>query len=80
MNKFFIFSLFFALILGLAFAAMASEDQKEYTLKLTAQQIQTVGNALAAQPYGQVAPLLAEIQKQISDQDKPKKQPKGEVK
>lgn len=38
----------------------------KYTLKLTADQIQLIGNALAERPYKEVAQTLADIQKQIA--------------
>lgn len=41
------------------------------TLKLTPEMVQIIGKALGAQPYDLVAAVLAELQKQINEQQQP---------
>jgi hypothetical protein len=41
-----------------------------FTLTLSADEITAIGNALAEGPYKVVAPVLANIQQQINDQQK----------
>lgn len=43
----------------------------EYTLKLKPEQIQVLSAALGKLPFEVVAPLITEIQKQLTAQDKP---------
>lgn len=45
---------------------------KEYTLTLTVQEAQMAYNALLSQPYGQVHELVAKLQAQFAEQDRPK--------
>ena len=45
------------------------------TLELTAEQIELILRALAAQPFSAVAPLIGEIQRQAQPQTEP--QPEG---
>lgn len=40
----------------------------EYTIKLSEQVLQTVLECMAAQPYRVVAPIIADIQRQIEGQ------------
>ena len=46
--------------------------------ELTEQQVAVIGKALGAQPYDLAAPVIAELQKQIAAQQKPKEA--GELK
>ena len=46
--------------------------------ELTEQQVAVIGKALGAQPYDLAAPVIAELQKQIAAQQKPKEP--GELK
>lgn len=41
-----------------------------FTLELTEQQVAIIGKALGSAPYELVAPLIAEIQRQIDTQQK----------
>lgn len=62
----------FLLIPSLAFAEetfQAAPAPKEYTVKLNAQDLQVIATSLSAAPYGQVAPVIAHLQEQISKQD-----------
>ncbi len=43
----------------------------EYTLKLKAEQIQILSAGLGKLPFEVVAQLIAEIQKQLTEQEKP---------
>ena len=40
-----------------------------YTIELAPEDMQTVGRALSALPYGQVVPLMAKIQAQVTAQE-----------
>lgn len=40
-----------------------------YLLELSSQEMGILSHALAALPYGQVAPLIAKIQQQVSEQE-----------
>lgn len=42
-----------------------------YTVTLTQQELQIVGQALAQLPYNQVAPLMAKLQQQVDEQEAP---------
>lgn len=44
---------------------------KSYTITLTREHLQTVANALAEMPFKASAPVIAEINKQVVEQDKP---------
>ena len=47
--------------------------------ELSEQHIQIIGAALGAQPYDRVAPVIAELQRQINEAQKPKSdEPKPE--
>ena len=41
----------------------------EFTIKLSAQELQIAANALAQRPYGEVAAVIASMQKQVSAQE-----------
>lgn len=43
----------------------------DFTVKFEQQELQTVFNALAALPYGTVAPLIAKIGQQVQAQQQP---------
>jgi len=66
--------LFGALVLLFPLSALAEEAPKEvlkqYTIVLSGPEIAVIGNALASQPYAQVATLLPKLQEQLSKQDK----------
>lgn len=47
------------------------------TLKLTPEMVQVIGKALGAQPYDLVASVIAELQKQINEQQQPSVVPEG---
>ena len=42
-----------------------------FILKVTESQLDIIGNALGQRPYAEVAQLIAELQKQTMDQQKP---------
>ena len=44
-------------------------------LELEIQEVNLVLAALAAQPYAQVAPLIAKIQEQVNQQSQPEQKP-----
>ena len=47
---------------------MSFPNPESVTITLTQQQLNIISNAFALAPYGQVAPLINEINKQIQDQ------------
>lgn len=60
-----------AILLIIPSFAFAEEAPKEYALKLTEHEVVVIANALAGQPYAQVAPLMQKLQTQISGQEEP---------
>lgn len=75
------------IILALVITAARAEEPKvsvapvspsEYTLKVTPQEVITIGKGLGSQPFNEVQPLMAKLNQQILDQNtaaqpKPKK-------
>jgi hypothetical protein len=60
-----------ALIVALTmFPGAASAD--DYTLTFSDSDMQLLNDALTAMPYGKIAPLIAKIQKQVSDAQREK--------
>lgn len=57
--------------------ALAQPPGKEYQLKVTSAELATIGTALQARPYSEVAQLLAKLQSQIAEQEKPPVQVPG---
>lgn len=43
----------------------------KFSLTLTMEQVQLIANALAEQPFKISAPLISQIQKQVSEQSRP---------
>lgn len=67
--------------------SFAQQPPREYTLRLSTQDIQYLGSVLVERPYKEVNVLLQRMQQQINEQavapkpDEPKKEtPDGEVK
>lgn len=58
-------------ILALIGAAYAQEPAS-FTLTVTPADLQVIGKGLGSQPYDAVAPLMAKLQAQIIEQQKPK--------
>lgn len=50
----------------------AAQAPKEYTVKLSAQDLQIVGAALGARPFTEVRDLFTRLEQQIAEQNKPK--------
>ena len=44
----------------------------EFTIKLTPQEIQIIGNALGERPFKEVGALIAKLDAQLAEQQKPK--------
>lgn len=53
-----------------AAAPAAAQAPKDYTIKLSAQDLQIVGAALGARPFTEVRDLFARIEQQINEQNK----------
>ncbi len=51
-----------------------------YTLELSPQMVGVIGEALAAQPYKIVAPVLEVLQKQVTEQDAKRNASNGGIK
>lgn len=58
------------LIALLLMTSAAFAQSKEYTLKLSTEEINLVGKLLEAQPYREVASLVAKLRAQIVAQEK----------
>ena len=61
-----------AALLGFA-VTQSRAQEKEFTLKVKASQVQLLGKALGLLPYGEVAPFMGELQTQINAQNEPPK-------
>lgn len=61
--------------LFLSSAALAADpvQPSEYTIKLTAQELDIVGRGLGTQPYNDVAPLVQKLRAQVVEQQQPVK-------
>jgi hypothetical protein len=59
------------LALTLALCCGASAQEKTYKFELSEKAVQAIAGALAKAPYEVAAPVLAELQKQINEQQKP---------
>lgn len=51
----------------------------EYTLKLTAPEVDLIGRGLGTQPFSEVAPLIQKLRSQVVEQQQPKPEPKPTV-
>jgi hypothetical protein len=58
----------------------ANAQQTEYTVKLTAQELDLIGEGLGTQPFKVVAPLLQKMREQIAAQQQVKEEKKDESK
>ena len=63
---------------GIMNNANAQEAPTSFTLTVTPAEIQIIGKGLGSQPYETVAPLMAKLQAQVVEQQKPKEPPKPE--
>lgn len=62
----------FTLVLGVVLlASYAFAQEREYELKITAKEVETIGKALAKLPYEEVALLIQKLQGQIMRQQQP---------
>jgi len=61
------------LIAMLLSTSAAFAQEKEFTLKVKASQVQLLGEALGMLPYNKVAPFMGELQTQINAQNEPPK-------
>lgn len=52
-------------------AAMAQTPPQQFTLTVTAPEIQIIGTALAQRPFGEVNELVAKLNAQIKEQSQP---------
>lgn len=57
--------------------AAAAQEQRTYSLTVTAADVGVIGTALGARPYSEVVALLAKLDAQIKEQDKPKPAPEA---
>lgn len=57
-------------VTSLVLLSTAAAQEQTYNLTLTTPKLKIVWEALIERPHKEVAPLLADIQKQISEQEK----------
>lgn len=60
------------LALALIGSAVAQEQPASFTLTVTPADLQVIGKGLSAQPYNDVAALMAKLQAQVIEQQKAK--------
>lgn len=66
----------FALLVIAALGMPAgANEEKTFTLTVTAAELTTLGNALGQRPYVDVAALIAKLQMQVAQQNAPKPSP-----
>jgi hypothetical protein len=70
MRRLFLLAAMVAAMPGLA-PASAQQRPASYTLTVTNEELIKIGNALGALPYRDVAALIAKLQAQVSEQEKP---------
>lgn len=72
-----------AVVMVMALPAMAQQSQaptQEYTIKLTAQDLDVIGAGLGDQPFNKAAPLINKLKQQVMEQQQAKEAPKVEEK
>lgn len=62
-------SLIIALLLS---SAAYAQEPASFTLTVTPAELQVIGKGLGTQPYESTAPLMAKLQAQVLEQQKPK--------
>lgn len=60
--------------------AQQQQPSQEYTIKLTAQDLDVIGAALGEQPFNKAAPLINKLRQQVMEQQQAKEAPKVEEK